>query len=39
MNQETGLLIPQCLCVGLKDDPTFKYARFIEDEKYIHTFT
>ena len=38
MNQETGLLIPHNACVGLKDDPTFKYARFIEDEKYIHIF-
>lgn len=38
MNQETGLLIPHNACVGLKDDPTFKYARFVEDEKYIHIF-
>ena len=38
INQETGLLIPHNACVGLKDDPTFKYARFIEDEKYIHIF-
>lgn len=38
MNQETGLLIPHNACVGLKDDPTFKYARFVEDENIYTSF-
>ena len=38
MEQTTGLLIPYNACVGLKDDPIFKYIRFIEYEKYIAIF-
>ena len=38
MNQSTGLLIPYNACVELKDDPVFKYVRFIEYEKYIAIF-
>ena len=38
MNQETGLLIPYNACVELQDDFNFKYARFIETEKFIHIF-
>ena len=38
MEQTTGLLIPYNACVGLKDDPVFKYIRFIEYEKYIAIF-
>ena len=38
MNQETGLLIPYNACVELQDDFNFRYARFIETEKFIHIF-
>lgn len=38
MDQTTGLLIPYNACVELKDDPVFKYIRFIEYEKYIAIF-
>jgi len=38
MEQTTGLLIPYNACVELKDDPVFKYIRFIEYEKYIAIF-
>ena len=37
MSQETGLLIPYNACVEL-EDPVFKYARFIESDKFIHIF-
>ena len=38
MEQTTGLLIPYNACVEIKDDPVFKYIRFIEYEKYIAIF-
>ena len=38
MEQTTGLLIPYNACVEVKDDPVFKYIRFIEYEKYIAIF-
>ena len=38
VDQTTGLLIPYNACVELKDDPVFKYIRFIEYEKYIAIF-
>ena len=38
IEQTTGLLIPYNACVELKDDPIFKYIRFIEYEKYIAIF-
>ena len=38
MEETTGLLIPYNACVELKDDPVFKYIRFIEYEKYIAIF-
>ena len=38
MDQTTGLLIPHNACVEIKDDPVFKYIRFIEYEKYIAIF-
>jgi len=38
MNQETGLLIPYNACVELQDDFNFRYARFIETDKFIHIF-
>ena len=38
MEQTTGLLIPYNACVELKDDPVFKYIRFIEYEKYVAIF-
>ena len=37
-NQSTGLLIPHNACVELRDDPNFKYVRFVETEDYIHMF-
>ena len=38
MSQETGLLIPYNACVELQDDFNFRYARFIETDKFIHIF-
>ena len=38
MDQSTGLWIPYNACVEIKDDPIFKYIRFIEYEKAIAMF-
>tara|TARA_Y100000296_G_scaffold44259_1_gene50876 strand:+ start:162 stop:2723 length:2562 start_codon:yes stop_codon:yes gene_type:complete len=38
MNQATGLWIPYNACVEIRDDPIFKYVRFIEYEKVIAIF-
>lgn len=38
MNNSTGLLIPYDACIELREDSIFKYARFIETNKFIHIF-
>ena len=38
MDQSTGLWVPYNACVEIKDDPIFKYIRFIEYEKVIAMF-
>ena len=38
MDQATGLWIPYNACVEIRDDPIFKYVRFIEYEKVIAIF-
>ena len=38
MDQATGLWIPYNACVEIRDDPIFKYVRFIEYEKIIAIF-
>tara|TARA_R100000008_G_C3582823_1_gene169813 strand:+ start:165 stop:2726 length:2562 start_codon:yes stop_codon:yes gene_type:complete len=38
MDQKTGLWIPYNACVEIRDDPIFKYVRFIEYEKVIAIF-
>lgn len=38
MSQTTGLLIPYNACVELRDDSVFRYARFVETDKFIHIF-